>query len=52
VIKIDQETKEPFHEIIAKIQENFRKMADDNNHQAKWTEGEKKQFYDELSGDT
>jgi len=49
---MNQETKDPLHEIIAKIQEDFRKMTDDNNHQAKWTEEEKKQFYDELSGDT
>jgi len=43
--------KVPFHETVAKIQADFKKMAGNSPHKMEWTEEDKKRFYDELSED-
>jgi len=43
--------KIPFHETVANIQADFKKMAGNTPYKMEWTEEDKKQFYDELSGD-
>jgi len=43
--------KIPFSETIAEIQADFRQMVGNASHSMEWSEAEKKQFYDELSGD-
>jgi len=47
----NEKNKIPFHEKIAKIQDNFRKLIGKEPHQMTWSEEQKKQFYDELNRD-
>jgi len=35
----------------AEIQADFKQMVGNASHKMEWSEEEKKQFYDELSGD-
>jgi|GEM_PF-3592498 len=43
--------KIPFHETVTAIQADFRQMAGKPSPQMAWTEEDKKQFFDQLSGD-